>query len=132
MTELKATGLVAMTDVNPLTYNSEKQIVLKPDFNWFLSEDFTSLLDIQIWKEKALPSTTQQNNHSEKNDDILGGEISFKLHNNLEDFSCYYCNYRSANEEDYKRHNVYKHPGRPAFPNKAEIEKRGLKPQGKP
>jgi hypothetical protein len=34
-------------------------------------------------------------------------------------------------EKDYYLHVVLKHPGRLAYPNKAEIEKRGLKPQGK-
>jgi hypothetical protein len=45
-------------------------------------------------------------------------------------FSCYYCNYETHNEEEYKTHVVLKH-NQPAYPNKAEIEKRGLKPQGK-
>jgi hypothetical protein len=35
MTELKATGLVYMHDVNPGEYNSEKEIRLKPEFEWF-------------------------------------------------------------------------------------------------
>ena len=46
---------------------------------------------------------------------------------------CYHCSsYQSNDEVDYKQHNVLKHPGKGAFPNKAEIEKRGLKAQGKP
>jgi hypothetical protein len=49
----------------------------------------------------------------------------------LEDYSCYYCKYRTNNEEEYKQHVVSRHPGRLAYPNKAEIEKSGLKAQGK-
>jgi hypothetical protein len=47
------------------------------------------------------------------------------------DYSCYYCDYRTDNEHDYERHVVQTHEGKPAYPNKAEIEKSGLKPQGK-
>ena len=50
--------------------------------------------------------------------------------NNLEDYSCYYCEYKTNNEHDYQQHVARTH-GRPAYPNKTEIEKLGLKPQGK-
>ena len=53
---------------------------------------------------------------------------------NQEDCSycpCYYCEYRADSQERYQRHVVNKHPRKPAYPNKAEIEKGGLKPQGK-
>ena len=43
MTQLKATGLVSMYDVRPGTYNSEKEISLKLEFEWFLSDDFRTL-----------------------------------------------------------------------------------------
>jgi hypothetical protein len=47
-------------------------------------------------------------------------------------FQCYYCDsFKTDSEKDYYLHVVLKHPGRLAYPNKAEIEKRGLKPQGK-
>ena len=44
---------------------------------------------------------------------------------------CYYCDYKPYSKDDYEHHVVLKHPGKPAYPNKAEIEKQGLKPQGK-
>jgi hypothetical protein len=52
MTELKATGLVDMYDVNPNEYNSEKEIHLKPEFGWFLSDKFSELRGL---KEKRPP-----------------------------------------------------------------------------
>jgi hypothetical protein len=52
-------------------------------------------------------------------------------HRVIEDFYCYYCDFKTNSEHDYDRHNVLKHPGKCAYPNKAEIEKSGLKPQGK-
>jgi hypothetical protein len=48
-------------------------------------------------------------------------------------YQCYHCDaFKTNNEADFERHNVVSHPGKGAYPNKAEIEKRGLKPQGKP
>jgi hypothetical protein len=45
----------------------------------------------------------------------------------------YYCNiFKTNSEYDYDSHVVLKHPRRPAYPNKAEVEMMGLKPQGKP
>jgi hypothetical protein len=49
---------------------------------------------------------------------------------NLEDYSCYYCDYETNDKGEYENHVVITHD-RPAYPNKAEIEKRGLKPQSK-
>jgi len=51
--------------------------------------------------------------------------------NNIEYCPCYYCDYRIDNKYDYEQHVIIKHPGGIAYPNKAEIEKSGLKPQGK-
>jgi hypothetical protein len=46
-------------------------------------------------------------------------------------YSCYYCDYKTDNKDHYERHVILRHPSNPAYPNMAEIEKRGLKPQGK-
>lgn len=46
-------------------------------------------------------------------------------------YSCYYCDYKTDNKHYYERHIILKHNHCPAYPNKSEIEKRGLKPQGK-
>jgi hypothetical protein len=45
--------------------------------------------------------------------------------------SCYYCGYKTYSKDDYDAHIVLGHNHCIAYPNKAEIEKRGLKPQGK-
>ena len=50
---------------------------------------------------------------------------------NPEDYPCYYCSYSTNNEDEYEQHVVLRHPGKLAYPNKAEIEKSGLKGQGK-
>jgi hypothetical protein len=46
-------------------------------------------------------------------------------------YSCYYCDYTIYNKDHYERHVILRHSHSPAYPNRAEIEKRGLKPQGK-
>jgi putative DNA primase/helicase len=38
--------------------------------------------------------------------------------------SCYYCSYHTNITEDYQRHVVLKHPGKPAYPGKTEIKSR--------
>jgi hypothetical protein len=47
----------------------------------------------------------------------------------LEGYSCYYCDYETKDMGEYEKHVVIAHH-RSAYPNKAEIEKWGLKPQG--
>jgi hypothetical protein len=44
--------------------------------------------------------------------------------NYFEDYTCYYCDNRTNNKDYYEQHVVIKHPGRPAYSNKAEIEAR--------
>jgi hypothetical protein len=63
-------------------------------------------------------------------------ENSFTALNNIAEdcyYKCYHCDcYQSNDEADYKHHNVLNHTGKGAYPSKADIEKLGLKPQGKP
>jgi hypothetical protein len=51
------------------------------------------------------------------------------------DFECYYCNdiksYQTNDEAEYRRHVVNKHPGRSAYPSKADIQALGIQAQGK-
>jgi hypothetical protein len=46
-------------------------------------------------------------------------------------FLRYYCDYNADSKDDYERHVIMRHGRSPAYPNKAEIEKLGLKAQGK-
>ncbi len=47
-------------------------------------------------------------------------------------YLCYRCKFETDIQIEYERHSVLNHPGKPAYPNLADIEKEGLKPQGKP
>jgi hypothetical protein len=48
-------------------------------------------------------------------------------------YSCYYCDsFKTNSEGDYKSHVIHKHGlGHPCYPSKADLEKLGLKAQGK-
>ena len=50
-----------------------------------------------------------------------------------EEYSCYYCDELKTTYEkrDYEYHIIMKHAGKPCYPSKADLEKFGLKPQGK-
>jgi hypothetical protein len=53
MTELQAIGLVRMYDDDPERYNSKKEIELRSEYKWFLTDEFKELVG---WcKEKCTP-----------------------------------------------------------------------------
>jgi hypothetical protein len=82
----------------------------------------------------SLPKTPKnhaQNNTGNDSDD--GNDILHTLQGQYSDYPpiCYYCDYKPDSKSDYEGHVVLGHGHSLAYPNKAEIEKRGLKPQGK-
>jgi hypothetical protein len=108
MTELKATGLVTMHDVNPGEYNSEKEIHLKPEFEWFLSDKFKELREGRL-KEKYPLSNTSTNTDTVRDEKshletepfpypfpckTLKGENSFNQ--DITMFSCKYCEFQNT------------------------------------
>jgi hypothetical protein len=81
-------------------------------------------------KEQELSSLGQMQSipvHSDQQTEKKEQGIS---NNEVEDYPCYYCDYRTNNKDDYEHHVVLIHD-KPAYPNKVEIEKMGLKLQGK-
>ena len=80
-----------------------------------------------------IPKNHAQNDTGNDSDD--GNDILHTLQesepNNITHYSCYYCDYKTNKKDHYERHVILRHNHYPAYPNKAEIEKRGLKPQGK-
>jgi hypothetical protein len=133
MTELKATSLVDMEDVNPGEYNSEKQIRLKPEFAWFLLDKFKELKDGGL-KEKYPPEKGTLDNIIYKKSELIrenafkdekevfpypfpcGGENSFNQ--NITTFSCNYCDYETDSSTDYNKHTVNKHPHKSGYPDR--------------
>ncbi len=51
--------------------------------------------------------------------------------NNFIIFKCYYCSYETNVEREYERHVVLRHQGKIAYPSEIDLEKLGLKAQGK-
>jgi hypothetical protein len=45
-------------------------------------------------------------------------------------YHCYYCPYQAKNIKEYERHVVLKHPKKPAYPGKADMQSLGLSPKG--
>jgi hypothetical protein len=100
MTEFKALGLVDMVEVAE-EEGWNKKIILKPEFEWFVSEDFAKLRDgfeptdnseylKRSHKEKTLP-TSQKNSESGQVTTLLllqcwcgfKSEIAFDMENHL-------------------------------------------------
>jgi hypothetical protein len=47
-------------------------------------------------------------------------------------YQCYFCPYKTEDEDQYLRHGVRSHLYLPMFPNEADLERYNLTPQGKP
>jgi hypothetical protein len=46
-------------------------------------------------------------------------------------YSCYYCTkFETEDKQEYERHGVMHHPGRPAYPAAIDLQKHGLSPKG--
>ena len=74
-----------------------------------------------------------QNSMSDDKDDTDGilHTLQESEPNKIPCYSCYYCDYKPDSKSDYERHVIMRHGHSSAYPNKAEIEKMGLKAQGK-
>ena len=70
----------------------------------------------------------QQNNDAPLNENLENVVVDDKK----EIFRCYYnCDMQFTAEQEYVKHCVMTHHNKPAFPSLVDIEKHGLKPQGK-
>ncbi len=96
---------------------------------------------LSMSKEEYLQETENNNDlqNMQTNDVKNSGsdaELSNKLFLEVEKnkiiYSCYRCRYETDSQNEYDRHCVINHPNKAASPSLADIEKDGLKPQGKP
>ena len=86
--------------------------------------------------QTAIPSPENGENRAQKSgsEGSEGSEDIFRIEAGPHFYSCYHngCDFRTTDEKDYHRHAVQKHRGIPVlYPTKAELEKYGLKAQGK-
>lgn len=97
----------------------------KVDIDSLIEKYFSQSPDLGVLSNGAQyePSSANEGQKKENDEKCMYSPISY---------SCYYCDdYTSNDEREYTVHVINTH-GRLAFPSKADIEKLGLKPQGKP
>lgn len=85
----------------------------------------TIIIDYNDWKDRDTPKIEEMKIQSKNEPKDLPSGI---------DYECYYCkenSFRTTIKSDYETHQVKHHSGLTAYPNYAEIERRGLIPQGK-
>jgi hypothetical protein len=92
--------------------------------------------EISHFQNAKITSESQQSQYNNIKNTIEGSEEVRNLNDtqNIAQsliFPCYYCDYGTNDEDDYERHVIMKHPSKVAYPNKLEVEKLGLKAQGK-
>lgn len=146
MAEFKAVGLVNLGEVKTPTGTgtvNEKQITLKDDFDWFLSEDFHAVRNLPPYSSEPLPPYYSEGEYPvriqlHQDDDIimidegLGGSFSYSVALEFPP-KCYRCDLTNfQNKEDYDHHCVTTHPGLPGYPGPADIRESDLSPQGMP
>jgi hypothetical protein len=146
MLELKVLGIVDSNDNSTEDNNSIKQISLRKEFEWFLSEEFRSLreefkptdnsesLDEKGVKE-ILPLSNQENFSLGSSDEQKKKEDGTTIDNNNNNnnanntslyFECYYCQFKTDIKLDYERHVVQAHPKKQCYPGKAELDRLGI------
>jgi hypothetical protein len=93
--------------------------------------------ETEIWDPEELLSIVKYERYRRNKAALTlqndGNDILHTLQSPTPDYPpiCYYCDYKPDSREHYERHVILGHDHCLAYPNKAEIEKRGLKPQGK-
>jgi hypothetical protein len=107
MTEFKALGLVDMIEVEEEGGN--KKIILKPEFEWFVSEDFVKLREgfeptdnsqylIKATHKEKIPPTSQKNSGAGQGQQIPSNSLQ-----------CLWCDFRSEITFDMENHLYEKH-----------------------
>ena len=154
MAEFKAVGLVNLGNVTTPTETGavvEKQVTLKNEFNWFLSDDFHAVRNLLPYSSEPLPLYYSEGkypvrdtinlavrknlilyykNDIELDKNGVGGIFSYTVTTAFPP-KCYRCdfsNYNTKGEYDY--HCVTRHPNLPGYPGPADIKDSGLTPQG--
>jgi hypothetical protein len=144
MTELKAVGLVDIEESPSQT--EEKVIRLKPEFDWFLSEEFNDL------RQGFIPTDNREEMKEYRSDGKLDDKYDNEHHEmtTLEDkiplttlqeqeYICYECKkvnhgtpvYQTDSLSDYEQHWITSGHKGPCRPGLADLEKHGWDRQNK-
>ena len=142
MAELKAIELVSIEEVETNHGGSpELQIKLFKQFKWFLSPEFEQLRD-KTERKNFTPFQVEKNsiqnwmapNEVKGGQFSSAGDIQVELTDKNRDFppNCYYCNqaFNEVSKQDYDKHIIQKHSGKPGYPGQADIQFYKLSPKG--
>ncbi len=133
MAELKAVELVDLKDIEIET--EEKQIILKQEFDWFITDEFRDL-------RQGFEPTDYSEHIKEycKKYDISLKEISGVCNKPLEEtclYECYECKranhdvYQTNSQKEYEKHWISSGHRGTCYPNIADLKLHGREPQGK-
>ena len=102
--------------------SSKSPLHINSDFVETEKENDDPVESIQKMANHKTPSHPSHTSHTQK---LVKSRIEST-------FDCYYCNnFHTFAEDEYISHGVIRHPGKPMFPSKADIERHKLKSQGK-
>jgi len=144
MAELKAVELVDLKENE--TETEQKEITLKHEFDWFLTDEFKELCEgfepsdnsefVEAYckkyninlEEKTRPCNTDIDTLEEKTPPCI-----------TYNYNCYECVknnhgtplYETNSKSDYERHVINKHPQAVCYPNKADLEVHNWVPQNR-
>jgi hypothetical protein len=124
MTELKALGLVEMSDI--VDTNSEKEMTLKSEFQWFLNKEFTNIRDGFIPLDNSMFRDSKE---VELKEQVLSIAQNRTPDQN-ELFDCYYCVFTTMDKNEYESHVITRHHGRLCYPNKASLNNMHIREKG--
>jgi hypothetical protein len=133
MAELKAVELVVIKEPN--TETEEKEIILKKEFDWFLTDEFQEL-------RQGFEPTDYSEHIKEycKKYDINLKENSGVCNKPLEEtylYECYECKranhdvYQTNSQKEYEKHWISSGHRGTCYPNIADLKLHGREPQGK-
>ena len=138
MAEFKGLGIVNMeedeqTDA-PNYDNSEKSMGLKPEFSWFLSEEFRNLREgFELDLDHYSSNKSRASSEMQGEDELKEKNPPSAMIHNTDIYECYYCkDFPTTNDKtEYQRHVISIHPGKLAYPSGSDLVKIKLKPKGK-
>jgi len=136
MAEFKGLGIVNMEEdeqVDAPTYdNSEKSMILKSEFGWFLSDEFRKLREGYKPDLEHYVKNTPTGSSDSIDEELKEKTPPSTLNYGKNAYECYYCEDFQAtmNETEYQKHVISTHPGKLAYPSQSDLIKNKLKPKG--
>jgi hypothetical protein len=130
-TRLKTVEICKVSSESSVSSETKNQARITSDF----SDDTNTDRTVVSFCNNVSFGKTEENcaQNSAPNDTNDTNDTLHTLQGPCSDYPpiCYYCDYKPDSKYNYEAHVIMRHGHSSAYPNKAEIEKLGLKPQGK-